>query len=109
VLAAFECKLTLTSAHVRKAAQTSRIIHSLAGQREGTPYVELVSPIGYGLLAHKTALTRDPEDKIDGLLGLDEVEPIVGLVDDLCPGPSPHSDALLVLSRQNAPRTELDD
>src|SRR5665213_2166328 len=65
VLAAFECKLTLTSAYVTRAAATARIIHAMARPRTGTPYDELVSPLVYGLLAHRTALTDEPEQRID--------------------------------------------
>ena len=86
VLAAFECKLTLTSAYVTRAAATARIIHAMARPRTGTPYDELVSPLVYGLLAHRTALTDEPEQRIDRLLqaAIDHDErPGIGL-DLLC-------------------------
>lgn len=52
VLAAFECKITLTAAHIREAVENSRLV-KLSAQRElGTPYKELHAPILYGLLAH---------------------------------------------------------
>ena len=68
VLAAFECKLTLRPGHVNKAAETSRAIRALALPREGTPYEELRSPIAFGVLAHRTAIRRDPEGRVDALL-----------------------------------------
>lgn len=52
VVAAFECKTTLRSDHIRKAVETGNVVHSLAHCRTGTPYKELHSPIVYGLLAH---------------------------------------------------------
>ena len=52
VVAAFECKTTLRSDHIRKAVETGNVVHSLAHSRAGTPYKELHSPIVYGLLAH---------------------------------------------------------
>lgn len=52
VAAAFECKTTLTTAHIEKAVKTSAKIKNLYPAREGTPYKELHSPVVYGLLAH---------------------------------------------------------
>lgn len=52
VAAAFECKLTLTSAHLREATRTAAEIARMTAPRRGTPYRELVSPIIYGVLAH---------------------------------------------------------
>ena len=52
VAAAFECKTTLTAAHIAKAVQTCVIIKDLYPVREGSPYKELHAPIVYGLLAH---------------------------------------------------------
>lgn len=52
VAAAFECKTTLTAAHIAKAVQTCVIIKDLYLVREGSPYKELHAPIVYGLLAH---------------------------------------------------------
>ncbi|MDE0681569.1 MAG: hypothetical protein OXI63_01520 [Candidatus Poribacteria bacterium] len=51
VAAAFECKTTLTAAHIAEAMETCVKIKSLYPVREGTPYKELHSPIIYGLLA----------------------------------------------------------
>jgi hypothetical protein len=52
VVAAFECKLTLRSGHLQKAFQNSAQIRRLLEPRFGSPYMELTSPIIYGLLAH---------------------------------------------------------
>jgi len=52
VAAAFECKMTVTSAHVKKAVQTSAELKRNLPKREGTPYRELHAGIIYGLLAH---------------------------------------------------------
>lgn len=52
VAAAFECKTTLTAAHITEAIETCRKIKSLFPLRLGTPYKELHTPIVYGLLAH---------------------------------------------------------
>jgi len=52
VAAAFECKNTLTSAHVKEAVKTSAKIKAALSKREGTPYKELHAGIIYGLLAH---------------------------------------------------------
>jgi hypothetical protein len=52
VVAAFECKITLTADHVRQAVGNAVAIRKLIAPRQGTPYRELHSPILYGLLAH---------------------------------------------------------
>lgn len=52
VAAAFECKLTLTAAHLKEAVQTAAEIARMTAPRSGTPYRELVSPLVYGVLAH---------------------------------------------------------
>lgn len=52
VAAAFECKTTLTSAHVNENVRRAEIFKSLALEKSGTPYSELCSPIFYGLLSH---------------------------------------------------------
>src|ERR1017187_10028086 len=41
VAAAFECKTTLTAAHVRKAVATSAALMAALPKREGSPYKEL--------------------------------------------------------------------
>jgi hypothetical protein len=52
VAAAFECKTTLTAAHVRDAVATSAALKSALPKRLGSPYKELHAGIIYGLLAH---------------------------------------------------------
>ena len=52
VAAAFECKTTLTAAHIQQAMRTCAAIKKLYPNREGTPYRELHAPVVYGLLAH---------------------------------------------------------
>lgn len=52
VVAAFECKLTLRSVHLKKAFRTGIFIKSLNDERQGNPYDELHQPIVFGLLAH---------------------------------------------------------
>ena len=52
VAAAFECKLTLTRDHIEKSIKTCAQIKKLTARRTGTPYLELNSPLLYGVLAH---------------------------------------------------------
>lgn len=52
VAAAFECKVTLTAAHVNEAVENCVKIKDLFDARTGTPYKEVHSPIVFGLLAH---------------------------------------------------------
>lgn len=52
VAAAFECKTTLTAAHVKEAAATSSALKRSLPPRDGSPYKELHAGIIYGLLAH---------------------------------------------------------
>lgn len=52
VAAAFECKTTLTAAHVREAVATSAQLKASLPKRTGSPYKELHAGIIYGLLAH---------------------------------------------------------
>lgn len=52
VAAAFECKTTLTAAHVKESVATSSALKRSLAQREGSPYKELHAGIIYGLLAH---------------------------------------------------------
>jgi hypothetical protein len=52
VLAAFECKLTLTKKDIYDTVKNSALIKRLVHSEKGTPYKELTSPIIYGLLAH---------------------------------------------------------
>lgn len=52
VAAAFECKLTLRTGHLEKAFRNAAEIRRLLQPRIGSPYVELNSPIVYGVFAH---------------------------------------------------------
>ena len=52
VMAAFECKTTLKSSHIIKAAENCTKLKKMYPFRFGTPYKELHSPLIYGLLAH---------------------------------------------------------
>lgn len=52
VAAAFECKTSITSAHVNKAVETAVQIRKNLPNQIGSPYKELNSKIIYGLLAH---------------------------------------------------------
>ncbi len=55
VAAAFECKVTLESHHIDKAMENAVQIRNLVPKRIGSPYLELNTPILYGLLAHSHA------------------------------------------------------
>lgn len=52
VVAAFECKITLTTNHIRQAIENSIAVKKLAMVSRGTPYRDLHSTIIYGLLSH---------------------------------------------------------
>ncbi len=52
VAAAFECKTTITAAHVSASMTRCAAFKDLYTAREGSPRVELRSPLIYGLLAH---------------------------------------------------------
>jgi len=52
VAAAFECKTTLKSSHVKQAVRTSSEIRKNLPEQLGSPYKELNSSITYGLLSH---------------------------------------------------------
>jgi len=52
VIAAFECKVTLKPSHIRQAVHNSTAIKQSLPIRHGSPYLELHSPIIYGILAH---------------------------------------------------------
>lgn len=67
VAAAFECKTTLKASHIADAMSTSVKIKSFFRDRSGTPYMELHSPIIYGLLAHSHSWKGEsstPEENI---------------------------------------------
>ena len=52
VAAVFECKTTLTAAHVIDSMTRCSDFKGLYEKREGSPRVELTSPLIYGVLAH---------------------------------------------------------
>ncbi len=52
VVAAFECKNTLTAAHVRESVETAASIKDKIARPAGSLQQELRSPLVYGLLAH---------------------------------------------------------
>jgi len=52
VAAAFECKTTLTAAHVKEAVETSAALKRALPKRDGSPYKELHAGLIYGLIAH---------------------------------------------------------
>lgn len=52
VAAAFECKITLKTAHIEKAVKNAIAVKQLPQPRKGSPYRELSAPIVYGLLSH---------------------------------------------------------
>ena len=67
VAAAFECKTTLTAAHVRKAVATSAALKAALPKREGSPYKELHAGIIYGLLAHSHIWQGQKSQPIDNI------------------------------------------
>jgi len=78
VAAVFECKNTLTAAHVKNAFRQAQAINDLSSERSGTPFMETVPEVYFGVLAHSTSWTSVPDDQrshVDGLLqqGLTEV------------------------------------
>jgi uncharacterized protein DUF6602 len=52
VAAAFECKITLTAAHVKEAVATSAALKAALPTRQGSPYKELHAGIIFGVLSH---------------------------------------------------------
>lgn len=76
VAAAFECKTTLRTEHIREAVRTGVEIKRIFPVRTGTLYRELHAPILYGLLAHShdwRSLNSRPKDNVTGkLLGSDK-------------------------------------
>lgn len=67
VAAAFECKTTLTAAHVTDAVRTAVALRSNLPAREGNPYLELNSGIIYGLLAHSHSWTGDKSKPVENI------------------------------------------
>lgn len=52
VVAAFECKTTLKSSHIKKLMENARVISALSPSESGSPRKDLKRKIFYGLLAH---------------------------------------------------------
>jgi hypothetical protein len=89
VVAAFECKNTLTAAHVREAARTAAAIKTCIARTPGTLQCELRLPLVYGLLAHShswKAETSTPTENVDGALleGLTGIEHPSAFIDIIC-------------------------
>ena len=77
VAAAFECKLTLTAAHVRDAVKTCAALKRSLPKRDGSPYKELNAGLLYGLLAHSHSWNGPnsrPVENIDNALREADVE-----------------------------------
>ena len=70
VAAAFECKLTLEGSHIRSAIQTSARIKRLTARRTGTPYLELSSPLLYGILSHSHSWKREASKPVENVTKL---------------------------------------
>lgn len=71
VIAAFECKNTLTAEHVRRCFAQARAIDELITFRKETPFGQIVPQIYFGLLAHSTVWHSEDEAvrrRIDALL-----------------------------------------
>ena len=67
VLAAFECKLTLRSGHIKGAFETASSLHDIQLAREGNPYDELHHSIIFGLLAHSHDWKKDKSEPMDNV------------------------------------------
>lgn len=52
VAAVFECKNTLTAAHVSSAFARAARLNSVSDTRDGSPFHGIVPPVPFGLLAH---------------------------------------------------------
>ena len=112
IIAAFECKLTLKSAHVRKAAESSAIIRRLlkpSPTKINTPYNELNALPRYGLLAHSHDWKGEgsrPIDNIERQLFESEKEITIHpneLIDLICVSDlaSWHTNKLIMAGRQS--------
>jgi len=67
VVAAFECKNTLTAKHVATAAVTAKMLKSNTYLRRGTVREELHAPPVYGVLAHSHAWKREESTPISNV------------------------------------------
>ncbi len=71
VVAAFECKTTVTANDVKQAVQTAGEIQRNLPKKTGSPYVEINSPIIYGLISHSHSWKGEhskPIENIDNAL-----------------------------------------
>jgi len=64
VAAAFECKTTITAAHISASIARCVEFKRLYAERNGTPRAELVSPLIYGILAHSHSWKAEKSDPI---------------------------------------------
>jgi len=67
VLAAIECKTTLTAKHVSTSVERCVKFKSLFAPGQGTPHSELHSPLLYGVLAHSHSW-KSPASKPDEII-----------------------------------------
>ncbi|GHD43381.1 hypothetical protein GCM10017083_09450 [Thalassobaculum fulvum] len=67
VAAAFECKTTITAAHVTASIIRCAEFKGLYAPREGSPRVELRSPLIYGLLAHSHSWKGEKSKPIENI------------------------------------------
>lgn len=67
VAAAFECKTTLKSSHVKEAVETASKIRKNLPKTEGSPYKELNSNIIYGLLSHSHSWKKDKSKPLENI------------------------------------------
>ncbi|BAJ28276.1 MULTISPECIES: DUF6602 domain-containing protein [Kitasatospora] len=88
VVAAFECKLTLTGADLIKAARNAKTLRSMTRRLQDDPYHFLFGSPIYGVLAHSHtwAGAGSAMDKIDEYLqkGLDEIDLPHEMLDMAC-------------------------
>ena len=64
VAAAFSCKLTLHTGHIREAIEQKRLLHEVAGKPNSAPQTCLCGPFPFGLLAHSTGISPKSEDPV---------------------------------------------
>ena len=67
IAAAFECKTTLKSSHVKKAVKTAAEIRKNLPNQSGSPFKELYSSIIYGLLAHSHSWKGEGSKPIENI------------------------------------------
>jgi hypothetical protein len=67
VAAVFECKTTLTAAHVISSVKRCAEFKDLFPQREGSPREELRSPLIYGVLAHSHSWKGENSDPVGNI------------------------------------------